>query len=166
MLLSGENVHCHACFKAPRSQTRRVIARTSVRCSGNGASKQTTIHKLVAQKKTLLIPGVHDALSAKVLAHTGHVSAFVSGYAVSHARSHAQTLCQSRCILCRPCCCSSRTARSQVSCGVLSRSDTTCRHCLTFNSTITCRSRRLCWANLMSVCSHLLKWPGRPARYA
>lgn len=83
MLLSGENLHCHACFNTRRSYTRPSIARHPVTCSANGSSKQTTIHKLIDQQKTLLIPGVHDALSAKVLAHTGHVSAFVSGYAVS-----------------------------------------------------------------------------------
>lgn len=86
MLLSGENLHCHACFNTRRSSTRPSIARHPVTCSANGSSKQTTIHKLIDQQKTLLIPGVHDALSAKVLAHTGHVSAFVSGYAVSCAR--------------------------------------------------------------------------------
>ena len=86
MLLSGQKLHCHACFNARRSQTTQSAVRRVVTCSANGASKQTTIHKLIDQKGTLLIPGVHDALSAKVLAHTGHVSAFVSGYAVSNAR--------------------------------------------------------------------------------
>lgn len=85
MLLTGERLHCHACFNTRRPNTKQSVARHIVTCSANGASKQTTIHKLIEQQKTLLIPGVHDALSAKVLAHTGHVSAFVSGYAVSNA---------------------------------------------------------------------------------
>ncbi|KAL3137042.1 hypothetical protein ABBQ32_14203 [Trebouxia sp. C0010 RCD-2024] len=83
MLLSGERLHCHACLNPRRSKSKQPAARQLISCSGNGASKHTTIHKLIEQNKTLLIPGVHDALSAKVLAHTGHVSAFVSGYAVS-----------------------------------------------------------------------------------
>lgn len=88
MLLSGGKLHCHACFNARRSKSKQPVVRQLISCSGNGASKHTTIHKLIEQNKTLLIPGVHDALSAKVLAHTGHVSAFVSGYAVSVRGMH------------------------------------------------------------------------------
>ena len=85
MILSGDKPHAHICANACRSRTQRSVASKAITCSANGASKKTTIHKLIEQQRTLLIPGVHDALSAKVLAHTGHVSAFVSGYAVSLA---------------------------------------------------------------------------------
>jgi len=85
MILSGDKLHAHICANACRSRTKRSVASKAITCSANGASKKTTIHKLIEQQSTLLIPGVHDALSAKVLAHTGHVSAFVSGYAVSLA---------------------------------------------------------------------------------
>lgn len=85
MLLTGDKLHAHFCANASRSLAKRRASARGISCSTNGASRKTTIHRLIEQEQTLLVPGVHDALSAKVLAHTGHVSAFVSGYAVSCA---------------------------------------------------------------------------------
>ena len=85
MLLSGNKLQTPHCPPLQRQQTRRTAVHRRISCSANGAPKKTTVHRLIDQQGALLVPGVHDALSAKVLAHTGHVSAFVSGYAVSVA---------------------------------------------------------------------------------
>lgn len=45
--------------------------------------KATRIHRLVEQHGVLLLPGCHDALSARILARAGFELGFLSGYAVS-----------------------------------------------------------------------------------
>ena len=85
MILNGNKLHAYVCASTCRLRPKRLVASRAITCSANGSSRKTTIHKLIEQQGTLLVPGVHDALSAKALAHTGHISAFVSGYAVSNA---------------------------------------------------------------------------------
>ena len=155
MMLRGDAPRCQICFSMQRSRSMRLSVRRGVRCSANGASKQTTIHKLIEQQKTLLIPGVHDALSAKVLAHTGHVSAFVSGYAVSNAQKHAQADSQAAF---RPSC----LAHGLIIFKLLRHlphpagTDVVVNDCPKLYShldrpTDACRCQQHCWASLTSV---------------
>ncbi|EFJ40546.1 hypothetical protein VOLCADRAFT_84447 [Volvox carteri f. nagariensis] len=58
---------------------RRIVCGASN--GSNGA--RTTIHRLIQENGCLMMPGVYDALSAKIAAHVGHKAFFVSGYAVS-----------------------------------------------------------------------------------
>lgn len=44
---------------------------------------QTTIHKLIEEQGTVLLPGVHDALAACVVQRTGFKAGFISGFGVS-----------------------------------------------------------------------------------
>ena len=43
----------------------------------------TTIHKLIEEEGTVLLPGVHDALSASVVQKVGFKAGYVSGFGVS-----------------------------------------------------------------------------------
>ena len=43
----------------------------------------TTIHKLIEEHGTVLLPGVHDALAACVVQKVGFQAGFVSGFGVS-----------------------------------------------------------------------------------
>lgn len=51
----------------------------------NGTGHKTTMHRLIAEHGSVLMPGVQDALSAAVVEKTGFHAAFVSGYSVSAA---------------------------------------------------------------------------------
>ena len=83
MLLSGTKLQLHTCLGTHKPACpRNALART-ITCGANGAGRQTTIHRLIEEKGALMVPGVHDALSAKALEAAGHSAAFVSGYAVS-----------------------------------------------------------------------------------
>lgn len=44
---------------------------------------QTTIHRLIEEHGTVLLPGVHDALAACVVQKTGFKAGFISGFGVS-----------------------------------------------------------------------------------
>src|SRR5437660_12815048 len=44
------------------------------------------LRELISEPKLELMPGCHDALSAKLVAAAGHKVAFMSGFAVSAAR--------------------------------------------------------------------------------
>ncbi|GIL74975.1 hypothetical protein Vretifemale_4819 [Volvox reticuliferus] len=71
-----------AAVRAPlgsRSLRRGVVCAASN--GSNGA--RTTFHTLIDENGCVLLPGVYDALSAKIAARAGHKGCFVSGYAVS-----------------------------------------------------------------------------------
>lgn len=83
MLLSGNKLQVSTCTGTHRSVARQNAVAKTITCGPNGASRQTTVHRLIQEHGALMVPGVHDALSAKALDATGHSAAFVSGYAVS-----------------------------------------------------------------------------------
>lgn len=83
MLVSGSQLHASTYTGTQRPPNRRNAVARPITCSSNGALRQTTIHRLIQENGALMVPGVHDALSAKALYATGHSAAFVSGYAVS-----------------------------------------------------------------------------------
>ena len=86
MLVCGSKAHAIFGTGTHRPANRRNAVARPIECSSsssNGASRQTTIHRLIQENGALMVPGVHDALSAKALYATGHSAAFVSGYAVS-----------------------------------------------------------------------------------
>ncbi|XP_074272568.1 petal death protein-like [Silene latifolia] len=51
----------------------------------NIVGRKTTMHKLIEEHGSILMPGVQDALSAAVVEKTGFHAAFASGYSVSAA---------------------------------------------------------------------------------
>ena len=63
-----------AASKVPRGAGLRLMSTRT----GN-----TTIHKLIEEHGTVLLPGVHDALAACVLQKVGFQAGFVSGFGVS-----------------------------------------------------------------------------------
>jgi len=63
---------------APR---RSVGVANSV--AGNGVRRTTTIHRLIDEDAVLLLPGVYDAWSAKILQSCELKAAFISGFGVS-----------------------------------------------------------------------------------
>jgi 2-methylisocitrate lyase-like PEP mutase family enzyme len=48
------------------------------------------VHKIIDEDGILLMPGVFDAMSGKLLADAGLKAAFVSGYAVRHCAACPQ----------------------------------------------------------------------------
>lgn len=72
--------------KAVGAALRRRVQVFAKAAGGNGngsQGKKTTVHKLIEEHGSLLVPGCYDALSAKLLQRAGHKAAFISGYAVS-----------------------------------------------------------------------------------
>lgn len=86
MLLSGTKLQLHTCTSTQKPACPRNAFARTITCGANGTARQTTIHRLIEEKGALMVPGVHDALSAKALEAAGHSAAFVSGYAVSATR--------------------------------------------------------------------------------
>src|SRR5664279_4544795 len=63
---------------APATRSRRSSERCTVSAS--------TIRRLLAEGRTINMPGLYDALSARLAEQAGFEVGFVSGYAVSAAR--------------------------------------------------------------------------------
>ncbi|XP_021771673.1 petal death protein-like [Chenopodium quinoa] len=51
----------------------------------NAATGRTTVHRLIAEEGSVLMPGIQDAFSAAICAKTGFKACFVSGFGVSAA---------------------------------------------------------------------------------
>lgn len=158
MILSGNHPHVGPCTSTQKQSTRRTAVLRPVTCSANGASRQTTIHKLIEQNGALMVPGVHDALSAKALDATGHKAAFVSGYAVSEACAVNARDAQLRpCALNRIHGLLSELLRDEVPYSGSLPSNGRVRHC---------RYLHPCLGSQMWVCLHRLRWHGKPAKSA
>ena len=54
----------------------------SCRAAASNGARQTTIHKLIEEHGNLIVPGIYDALSARICSRQGAKVAFLSGYAV------------------------------------------------------------------------------------
>ena len=81
-----ENVEFRA-SKAPREVGLRLMSTVT---------GSTTIHKLIEEHGALLLPGLHDALSACAVQKVGFKARYVSGFAVS-----ASHLGIRECVLCK-----------------------------------------------------------------
>ena len=70
--------------KSPRDPGSGSVDRNYV-CHYNGAAMaaNTRIHALLEKERTLIFPGVYDALSAKLVERAGFPLTFVSGYSVA-----------------------------------------------------------------------------------
>ena len=64
------------------SVASKAPGRVGLRYMSNRPGK-TTIHKLIEEEGTVLLPGVHDALAACVVQKVGFKAGFVSGFGVS-----------------------------------------------------------------------------------
>ncbi|GFR40614.1 hypothetical protein Agub_g1195 [Astrephomene gubernaculifera] len=81
MQLSHSSASCRSVPSVGRPSLRRRVIPCAAANGSEGHS--TTFHRLIQDNGCLLMPGVYDALSARVAKQTGHKAGFVSGYAVS-----------------------------------------------------------------------------------
>ena len=83
-----------------QSCLKRKRGPLSCRAAGSNGARQTTIHKLIEEHGNLIVPGIYDALSARICSQQGAKVAFLSGYAVrqcAHCGTHACTGTLERC---------------------------------------------------------------------
>eukprot|EP00891_Asterochloris_glomerata_P007430 jgi/Astpho2/7430/Aster-02013 len=66
-----------------QSCLKRKRGPLSCRAAASNGARQTTIHKLIEEHGNLIVPGIYDALSARICSQQGAKAAFLSGYAVS-----------------------------------------------------------------------------------
>src|SRR5262250_2150075 len=60
-----------------------IFAAGVVVCHGREMPHKTIVGELVARDGSLVLPGVYDALSARLAARAGFAAVFVSGYCLS-----------------------------------------------------------------------------------
>ena len=83
-----------------QSCLKRKRGPLSCRAAASNGARQTTIHKLIEQHGNLIVPGIYDALSARICSQQGAKVAFLSGYAVrwcTYCSTHACTRTLERC---------------------------------------------------------------------